>query len=113
GSPDGVDIRLGTWSARSDTRPQTQDRRLAVVASVLRGLYPVVDVEPAIDQPCTWPLGGMALGVPAPIGVDDADGSVPIDRVIRSMTGTSWAALVLAYPVAENAIANERSGLLN
>jgi hypothetical protein len=112
GSAEGVRIHLGTWSARAASG-DVQDRRIGVIESVLRGLYPVVDVEPAADEPLAWPLGGMALGVPAPAGIDDTDGATPIDRIIRSMTGTGWAALVLAHPASEDAIGEVRSSVLN
>jgi hypothetical protein len=86
GSPDGLRIHLGTWSARKATK-EVQGRRVAVIESVMRGLYPVVELEPATDEVFHWPLGGIALGVPAPSGLDETDGSAPIDRIIRSMTG--------------------------
>src|SRR4051812_20545056 len=112
GSPDGVRVALGTWSARAAS-PPVQQRRLAVIESVLRGLYPVVDVEPANIVETRWPLAGVALGVPSPAGIDDTDGAAPIDRVVRSMTGANWSILVLAYPAAEPAIAEVRDSVLN
>lgn len=112
GGAEGVRIHLGTWSARTASSP-VQARRLGVIESVLRGLYPVVDLEPTHDDPWSWPLGGMALGVPAPAGVDESDGAAPMDRIIRSMTGTDWACLVLAYPAAEDAIGQVRDSVLN
>jgi hypothetical protein len=112
GSVDGVRIQLGTWSARAAAAP-VQTRRVAVIDSVLRGLYPVVDLEAVDDEPSQWTLGGMALGVPAPAGLDESDGAAPIDRIIRSMTGANWAALVLAYPASEAAIGHVRDSVIN
>jgi hypothetical protein len=113
GTPQGIDIRLGSWSARADASGEIQDRRSGVIESVLQGLYSTVDVERVADRPSSWPLSGLALGVPAPIGSDEADGAAPLDRVIRSLSGTEWSALVLAYPVAETAVGTVRAQVLN
>ena len=51
---------------------------------------------------CRW--AGLALGIPGPDGIDDADGGAPIDRITRSMAGTRWSVIVLAHPVSEKAI---------
>jgi hypothetical protein len=111
GGTDGVQVRLGTWSARGPSKGQ--DRRLNIIASVLRGLYSSVTLEEVPDARMTWPLSGTALGVPAPGGIDDTDGSGPIDRITRSLAGSQWSALVLAYPVAESAIGGVRAQVLN
>lgn len=44
GSGQGVEVQLGTWSARESTGGDAQDRRRDVVASVLHGLYSSVAV---------------------------------------------------------------------
>src|SRR6185437_3865205 len=79
GSPVGVELCLGTWSAR-DASDEVQDRRIAVIESVMRGLYPVVELQEASPSAAAWPLGGLALGFPAPYGIDHTDGASPIDR---------------------------------
>ena len=112
GSTHGVAFHLGTWSGR-DAPGEIQDRRASVIASVVKGLYPVVDLEPGGEPQTVWPLGGMALGVHAPSGIDGSDGGAPIDRIVRSLTGTTWQVLVLAYPAAEDAIGEVRSSILN
>jgi DNA helicase HerA-like ATPase len=112
GSKRGVEFRIGTWSAKA--APGTiQDRRIEIIESVLRGIYPVIELERVDDRPAAWPLGGMSLGIPAPGEIDDTDGAIPIDRVIRSMTTAPWELLILAYPAAESAIAEVRNGILN
>jgi hypothetical protein len=112
GTGAGVTVQFGVWSA-SDSSPQRQDRRRDVLASMLRGLHSRVELEEAVSQPLNLPLGGLALGIPGPEGIDSADGSAPADRIIRSLTGISWAVLVLAYPIAEQAISVIRSQILN
>ena len=113
GTGDGIRAELGTWSARPDSPAEGLDRRRDVVASVLRGMYSTVMVDEVADQSPMWPLSGLALGVPAPVGVDDTDGATPVDRIVRSLVGTRWTALVLAYPVAEAAVAGVRAQVLN
>lgn len=112
GSSDGIGVHVGTWSARAASG-EGQNLRVAIIESVLRGLYPMVDLHASHADTWTWPQGGLALGVPAPAGIDEGDGAAPIDRVIRSMAGTDWALLVLAYPAAEGAIAEVRDSVLN
>ncbi len=112
GTAEGAHVHLGTWSAR-DVPPSVQARRLDVIESVLRGLYPVVELEPAAAESRSWPLGGLALGIPAPLGPAEADGAAPLDRIVRSLTGAEWAALVLAYPVSEEATSGMRDAVIN
>jgi hypothetical protein len=112
GAPDGIRVQLGTWSAKTASAA-VQDRRRDVLRAVLGGLYTSVKVEQAAEASWRWPVSGVALGVPDPAGIEEADGSAPIDRILASMAGTSWAALVLAYPVAESAVARVRQQVLN
>lgn len=111
GGPNGIRVQFGTWSTRA-TAP-TQDRRRDVIRSVLSSLYASSTVDEGVDEPLRWPLGGVALGIPAPSGTTDEDGAEPIDRIVRALTGTSWAVLVLAFPVAEQTIASVRHQILN
>lgn len=113
GEPDGIRVQVGTWSAKPDAAPAAQDRRRDVIHSVLQGLHPSVVIEEVADEPRSWPLGGVALGVPAPPGPDEADSATPIDRVLRSLAGADWSALVLAYPVSERAVGDVRAQVLN
>lgn len=112
GKPDGVSVQIGVWSSRGASIPM-QDRRMDVLRAVLGGLYTAVRVEEVKEVRRRWTSGGVALGVPAPIGIHDADGSAPIDRVIAALAGTDWSVLVLAYPVAESAIARAREQVLD
>lgn len=112
GGSGSVQVQLGTWSARDTVSPEVQDRRRDVLASVVRGLHSDVALEKVALGPLRLPLGGLALGIPGPDS-SDPDGSVPVDRIIRSLAGTHWAVLVLAYPVAERAIVEIRAQILN
>ncbi|WP_416981362.1 ATP-binding protein [Streptomyces sp. T028] len=112
GAADGVRVQLGTWSSGNKPAP-VQDRRRDVLQAVLGGLYASVKAEDAPGVPWRWPVGGVALGVPDPAGIQEGDGSAPIDRILASVAGTEWAALVLAYPVAESSVARVRQQVLN
>ncbi|WP_214104025.1 ATP-binding protein, partial [Acrocarpospora catenulata] len=98
--------------------PADDDRRRDVLSAVMGGLYTTVDLA---EEPATaaWPppspvsLGGLALGIPDPTGIEDGEGSAPIDRVISSLTGTTWSALVLAYPVDHHRVSAIRDQVLN
>lgn len=112
GTPAGVQVHLGTWSSRVSSG-SSQDRRRDVLQAVLAGLYTAVDVEAAAADGRRWPAGGVALGMPDPGGIHEADGSAPIDRIIASMAGTDWSVLVLAYPLPELAVGQVRQQVLN
>lgn len=113
GAHDGVRVRLGTWSLRASSGAE-QDQRLNIIDSVLRGLYPVVETaRTEVPAPVRWPHGGVAVGIPGPSALDEGDGAAPIDRIIRSLAGTDWEVVVLAYPISENAIARHRDMILN
>ena len=105
-------IQLGIWSARAGTA-QTMDRRGQVLASLIRGLYPVVRLEPGKADVRTWPLSGFALGIPTAKRPTTSDAATPIDRVLRSMAGTEWSAVVVAHPVGERAINDMRHEIIN
>jgi hypothetical protein len=112
GGPDGVAVQLGTWSSRASSAG-AQDRRRDVLRAVLGGLYTSVRTEPVDAAGVRWPLGGIALGVPSPAGVSEADNSAPVDRIVNALAGTRWAALVLAYPIPEAGVAQVRQQVLN
>jgi hypothetical protein len=113
GSADRVRVELGTWSAKPEATGAGQDRRRGVIASLLNGMYSAATLEEVADDHYGWPLTGVAVGVPAPAGIDEADGAAPIDSVIRSLVGTNWEVLILAYPVAETGVASVRAQVLN
>jgi hypothetical protein len=111
GAPDGVRVHLGVWSSK-DAPPLEQDRRRDVLRAVLGGLYTSITLDEVPVKARSWPRGGIALGVPDPRGIDDAE-AAPIDRVIASLAGVPWSVLVLAHPVPEPHIARMRQEMLN
>jgi hypothetical protein len=113
GSTHGIRVCIGTWPTNAAIDAAQDDMQIAIIGSVLSGLYPVVDLLASPAEWPAWPSGGIAVGVPAPPPIDDSDGAAPIDRVIRSMSGSNWALLVLAQPVSERGIADQREAILN
>ena len=113
GRPEGVELQLGVWSSKASTGAGTLDRRCDVLASLLRALYPSVDLEQAVAEAPALLLAGLALGVPSIKRPEQGDPVAPIDRVIRAVAGTEWAAMVLAYPLAETAVGGIRDDVIN
>ena len=113
GSPTGIKVCIGTWPTKPAGDPAQDDIQIGVINSVLRGLYPIVDLDASSTEWPVWARAGIALGIPAPSGIDQSDGAAPIDRVIRSMSGTDWALLILAQPVSERGIAGHREAIIN
>jgi hypothetical protein len=59
------------------------------------------------------PLSGLVLGNPTAKPPDLTDGALPIDRLIRAMSGANWACLILAEPQDESLISALRHKLIN
>ncbi|MEU8911743.1 helicase HerA domain-containing protein [Streptomyces nigrescens] len=112
GQPDGISVGLGTWATDSPDGRIT-DTRQAMILSILDGCYPAVDVAAAEVGTPGLAYGALALGVPSPAIVDLRDDTLPIDRLVRSMTGLRWAALVLATPVSADPLGAERNLVLS
>ncbi|MFE7589608.1 ATP-binding protein [Kitasatospora sp. NPDC057512] len=112
GSGWGVSVRLGTWAA-SELDAGILDTQQKTLLAVLDGCYPAVDLT--ATGVATPPLGcgAIALGVPGSVRVDARDGALPIDRLLRSMSGRTWAALVLARPVGAGTLSTDRNRVLN
>lgn len=112
----GVTVEIGTWSPLERERAPTAvlDTRSRIVQSVLRTLYPTIELTPATPCPLTDDLiGGFVLGVPTNKTPDADDGSIGVDRLIRALAGGTWAVTVLAEPVEEAANEYLRNQILN
>jgi hypothetical protein len=62
---------------------------------VLEGLYPAVDVAAGTVDAGSWSNAGLVLGIPTPNPAEPPDRALPVDRLIRAMSGGAWGALVL------------------
>lgn len=115
GHPAGVSICFGTWSPseRETASSGVLEERRDILATLLRSLYPTVDVTPVEEFRSGWTLGGLVLGVPTVPTPDPLDGGVALDRLVRAMVGERWAALVIAEPLDDEPIANLRHQVVN
>ncbi|MER6433756.1 DUF87 domain-containing protein [Streptomyces sp900105245] len=112
GSQQGVSVRMGTWAPDDGDEPRL-DARQETLLAVLDGCYPAVDLTTAGVASPRLPCGALALGVPGEATVDARDGALPVDRLLRSVSGRTWAALVLAQPVRAGALSADRNQVLN
>lgn len=112
GHGQGVTVRLGTWDA-AGAGAAGLDERQAMLLAVLNSSYPVVDIAAAGVATPRLGYGAFGLGVPSPAAADPRDGALAVDRLVRSMAGQRWAALVLAAPVGAERLGADRNGVLN
>lgn len=115
GEPGGVAICLGTWSPGGSGKESAAilEGREQIFRSLLSSLYPAIDFESEETQLAVQPLAGLVLGVPTAKPPDPYSGALGIDRLIRAMSGRSWAFLVLAQPVDENTTTALRHNVIN
>lgn len=113
GTPRVTTFHVGVWSSKSPPSEPVLDERVRAVETLLAGLYPDVRLEAVGDGPGRWPVAGIGLGVPTTKPPERGDVALPWDRIVRSMRGAHWGALVLAVPVGETTIASMRDAALN
>jgi len=113
--PNGVAIHLGTWSPgeRENTSAASMDARQQILSTALNSLYPAIELVPAESQMPRLPRSGFALGIPTAKPADPLDGALPLDRLIRALSGVDWACLVLAEPVHESTTGSIRDSVIN
>lgn len=113
--PDGVAMHLGIWSPLNKEKASdtTLNERQTILNRILMGLHSSVDLAPANGEIPAWPLSGFALGIPTAKPPDPLDSALPLDRLIRALSGESWAFLVLAEPVGERVISSLRHSVIN
>ncbi len=106
----GLTLALGTWlpaGAEADVE------NTGVLKALLASLYPTIELIEAETTPRPRAHGGLALGIPSAKPPETLDGSLPVDRLLRALDRSSWAALVLAEPVREELTRDVRMRLLN
>ncbi|MEU1406838.1 DUF87 domain-containing protein [Streptomyces sp. NPDC005728] len=112
GEPGRVSLRIGTWLPAGGQVPSAR-RNGRLLESALRALYPAVVLAPEEPDTGGWPVGGLALGVPTLKPTADTDGFGQLDRLLQGLGNARWSALVLAQPVAEEAVRELRMSLIN
>jgi Helicase HerA, central domain len=115
GSPSGVMIHLGIWAqaGREKVPAETLDHWQDILKAALSSLYPAIELAKASVEVERFPVSGLALGTPTIKPPDKLDGALPLDRLIRALSGANWACLVLAEPADESAIIDLRDGVIN
>ncbi len=110
-----LSAQWGVWSPQTENRPSVLKDRLDILGTALASLYPSVEDEdpPDSSRLDAFSRAGLVLGIPTlkPLGL--ADRALPVDRLVRALDGSGWAALVLAQPVDESVITAQRHMLLN
>ena len=106
-----LEIRMGVWSASA--APRDLDLRRHTLLSLLRSCYVNVRDAPAGDTLGGATHGGYVVGVPHPPIPRRSDPATPWDRMIRSLTGERWGAVVLAQPIQDSTRLRLRDQLLN
>ncbi|HEX9423789.1 MAG TPA: DUF87 domain-containing protein [Pyrinomonadaceae bacterium] len=115
GGRDGVDVRLGTWSPdkREDASATIMDARQEILGTSLNSLYPAVELVSAKPELERMSKSGLALGIPTAKRADPLDGALPLDRLVRALSGADWACLILAEPVHESVTSALRDSVIN
>jgi hypothetical protein len=116
GDEHGVALHTGTWSPaqREKTKREVLGDRQRLLEGLLRSTYPAVDLDSVeASLPIAFPFAGFVLGNPTAKPPDVQDVTLPLDRLIRSLSGTRWAFLVLAEPVAESVTTELRANVIN
>lgn len=109
-----VSMKLGTWSQANRERISATalDGQQDILKAALNSLYPATDLAPEEEVVLNRsPRSGLALGIPTTKPPNSGDGALSIDRLIRAMSGSTWACLVLAEAVDESAIVTLRNSL--
>lgn len=115
GDSAGVTLKMGIWSPadREQISQDTLDARADILGSVLGSLYPDIEIIPSDPTLPAYPMGGIVLGQPSSKPPEAMGGVLPIDRMIRALYGSDWAALVLADPIEESVLSDIRNNVLN
>jgi hypothetical protein len=88
------------------------DYRQEILKAALNSLYPAIELSSEGVELTRFPLSGLALGIPTAKPPDPFDGALPLDRLIRAMSGTNWACLVLAEPVDDKGASDQRNNVI-
>jgi hypothetical protein len=116
GTPASVRFLLSVWTSEAAATPTPTDvgRHQDVLVSLLRGVYPSVDIDDsAPSPPVAWPNSGVALGVPSLLAFDPADPALPMQRLVRALTGHTWSLLILGQPASPDLTDQMRDKILN
>lgn len=110
-----VAVHVGTWSpgGRAEVADDVLDARQEILRRLIGAAYPSVEFSPPhADLPADQ-VGGVGIGLPTSTAPARLDGTLPIDRLIRAMSGSRWMVLVLAEPVTPVVVTDLRHRVVN
>jgi len=110
--PGGPKVALGTWLPEGGDE-RDLDRNAGVLKSLLASLYPTIELAETEPSTRAWSHSGLGLGIPSAKPPELLDGSLPVDRLLRALSGDTWAALVLADVVPAATTQDLRMRILN
>ena len=110
-TPKGVSVLMGTWRAEgTGLRPAQEGNK--VLRALLQSLYPAIKVQESAMRLKASPAAGFVMGIPSQ-SKESRENTLPFDRLIRAMSGTSWAVAVLAEPMQEEHCLRLRDSITN
>lgn len=110
--PGPATIGVGTWLP-SGAAEGAVESNAGVLTTLLSSLFPSVELSQTPSTSPPWSHGGLVLGIPSAKPPEILDGSLPVDRLLRALSGGSWTVLVLAQPVDEAITRDLRMRILN
>jgi hypothetical protein len=102
-----LSISMGTFLPQGQiASPEQAAKVLAernrIVQALLQATFRSVDSSPADPLTPEPQAAGIVIGIPSVKPPDLIDGALPLDRLVRALSGTKWGFLVLAEPVLES-----------
>jgi hypothetical protein len=112
----GTMINIGVWEpdgSGPNPSKNLEDKQKLLIASI-QSSYASIESSSAADISLT-PLShvGLALGIPTAKKSDPLDVTHPMDRLIRAMSDTNWACLILAHPCDSSLVEELRNSAIN
>jgi hypothetical protein len=102
-----LSVSMGTFLPHGQISDSGQAARILgernqIVRALLQATFRSIDAraaDPALAEP---QAAGIVIGIPSVKPPDAIDGALPLDRIVRAMSGAKWGFLVLAEPVLES-----------
>ncbi len=112
----GLNVAIGTWeTVIENNAASVMDQRQALVESALDGVFTFTQRERASVEeivPTRHALLGLVTGVPTVRSPGPLDGGA-LDRLVTAMRGCDWSVLVLAQPVTERVVLEQRNAVID
>ena len=102
-----LSVAMGTFLPEGQVSAPGQAAKILgernqTVRALLQATFSSIDAKAADPHTEEPQAAGIVIGIPSIKAPDILDGALPIDRIVRAMTGANWGFLVLAEPVLES-----------